>query len=117
MTVEEIEFTCALWYWRRFAIEYELFETEREAADYALYLIDYAEGVPQGVQFSDGRLIQFDRWDAYGDALEEQRRRVKEKNRLKMKTIKCPFTRSPVNVEFNEPEWLGIYEPKSFDAP
>lgn len=115
---------CALWYWRHNVIEYEVYDSEAEAASAAVGMEDYGNGVPIGVQFPDGRTIRQDDWVAYRDAVakaraDEEARSARQKDAPPIPTrqVKDPFEGRPVTVEADEPEWLGVSPGVSANAP
>lgn len=116
------QLSCALWYWRHFAVTYEIFDgyakytAEQEAAQFAVHLEDVGSGVPIGVQFSDGRTIWVNDWTAYREAMEQRDEREETEKREyvppEMRTIFDPFRGKSLSVEVDEPAWLG-----RIDAP
>jgi hypothetical protein len=105
---DEREPTCALWYWRSHAMDYELFAAEEEAARYAIYLDEYDGGSPVGVQFADGRTVLVEEWPA----IDQARNAVRESGERPatppaMRTIRDPFSSTDVQIEASEPDWLG----------
>jgi hypothetical protein len=104
----------ALWYWRHGAITYDIYDSERAAADAAVYLEDYEGGIPIGIQFPDGRSMRIGDWLAYKHAI--QRRSAREEaDRAKgamtpprpTRTVLDPFIGHSVVVDDDEPAWLG----------
>lgn len=81
------EYTVALWYYRYSSPDYDLFETETEAADFGTFLEDRGEGSVTGAQFADGRVVKCGKWDAYREA---QRRRRDEYERASAERESAP---------------------------
>ena len=111
---ERARYAMALWWMRYNSPDYELYETEREAADFGSYLEDEGDGVVLGVQFADGRTIARAGWREYREARarrrdEDARRRAQEATRapVPMREARDPFTGTAVKIEVSEPSWLG----------
>ena len=104
----------ALWYVRLIKPEYEFFDTEEAAAQQAVFMMEYEFGSPMGVQFSDGRRIKLEQWEAYQTArlrFEEtiigyRRSRVIRPKKT-TRTIHDPFHGLTLHVDVDAPEWLG----------
>jgi len=109
----------ALWYWRHHAISFEIYDSERDAAGAAVYMEDYEQGSPIGIQFPDGRTVHLDDWPAYHE--EEERRRAQEKadsakraaTPRPTRKVLDPFEGRAVTVDDDEPVWLGKPAPGS----
>jgi hypothetical protein len=106
---------CALWYWRHHHVTYDICESEIDAAEHAVYLNAYGEGMPTGVQFSDGRLLKLNDWPTYQKAYQAFRIReeAEEAERdaqppLKVREILDPFDGKLVTVLADTPTWLGL---------
>lgn len=102
---------CAVWYDGRGGIDYDLCDDETEAASVAagLYESDDAPTI-LGVQFADGRLVKADQWEAFTQAKKAQAAMWAEayaRPRPAMRTVRDPFTGEAVDVEADEPGWLG----------
>jgi hypothetical protein len=95
--------------------QYELFDTEAEAARRAVGIGDSGEAAVIGIQFADGRLINRDDWQAYKDAdgeaykaMIERSREERRHPRRVTRKIRDPFSSVEVSVYADEaPEWLG----------
>ena len=110
----DTEFPVALWWVHYNSPDYELYETEQEAADYGTYLEDDGQGAVLGVQFADGRTIARRDWAAYREAKQRHRdefaRRAAERESappVPVRDAKDPFEGLPVKIEEGEPSWLG----------
>lgn len=106
---------CAVWYFRYYQIYYEVCDSEREAANYAVGLVEWENGSPQCVQFPDGRVLSMGDWPAYAEA--ERRMLEAEKERAARlasapprptRKVKAPFGDGrQVEVDADDPAWLG----------
>lgn len=104
---------CVLWYMHYHSAAYELFETEREAAEFASFLFEAGDGAPTGVQFEDGRLIPIKDWDTYKTCQDEAVTASKSaalEPLTPTRKVRDPFEGQTVNVEVDEPRWIGISE-------
>jgi hypothetical protein len=117
------EYTVALWYMRYGSPDYDLCETEQEAAAMAVYMVDDGRASVSGVQFADGRLVPIRDWQAYHD--EARRRHAAEKAErdecasrppAPSREALDPFERRRVKIEASEPAWLGL-RPAGRQAP
>lgn len=106
--------TCALWYMRYGAPNYEIFDDEHEAAERALSFDETDEGSALGVQYEDGSTLDWDDWNALTEARkhredEIQRRRAEAAASLEPVTrqIRDPFTGYLLRIDDREPDWLG----------
>lgn len=111
---------CALWYWRHHRVTYAICEDETDAADYAVYLNAYGEGLPTGVQFSDGQTLKLKDWSVYLDAYREHRAKEDAESAERdaapppeVREILDPFDGKLVTVAASEPAWLGMPYEKS----
>jgi hypothetical protein len=110
--MDEAVDTCALWYERWNQISYDLFDSEQDAAGFAVYLSNEGQGVPLGVQFADGRAVKIDEWAAFSD-----RQRQWEQSEhggagcvmepRPTRPVRDPFTDAVVDIDAGEPRWLG----------
>lgn len=102
--------TCALWYYR-YGPDYDLQDSEAEAARWAVVLEDGDEpALILGVQFADGRTIPADQWEALAEARTQARQ--EEANRplptpIPTHTMRDPFRGEEVEVEDDSPSWVG----------
>ena len=101
--------------WDEFGVDFDLCDTEAEAADMAAF---YESGSADhvydvlGVQFNDGRLIPTKQWEALADALTVLREKEGERRRNPSPPIpyrdgRDPFTNHPVKIEEAAPSWIG----------
>lgn len=108
------ENSVALWYVRYHQPDYDLHDSEREAAEAAVYMEDYGHGVALGVQFEDGRLIVAGEWPemrAAYERLREAEARQREawaaaEPRPVRKAVD-PFDGRLLEIDADEPAWLG----------
>jgi hypothetical protein len=115
---------CAVWYWQHYAPCYELFDNEREAAGFAANLENSGDGSVAGIQFSDGRTIERDRWGAYRAEQvrltaqwERDRRERANTPPPPTRKIRHPFDGSPMTIEAGEPAWLGRRQVSDSPSP
>lgn len=109
------EDTCAVWIWRYGRPDYELADSEEEAARIAVSIEDAESGAIAGVQFSDGRVIRSEEWAAFKA---ESDRRFKEWREqvaqapavppTPKRMVQFPFGSDKVEIEADEPGWLGV---------
>lgn len=104
----------ALWYLRYGQPDYDLCDTEEEAARYGAYMAEDGGGSVLGAQFPDGRVIARDDWAAYALAVrqqeEEWRQQAAERRAAPppvMRDARDPFEGKPLQIEVSEPAWLG----------
>lgn len=114
MTSPTAEHTCAVWYWRYFNMYYELFQSEREAARFAVDLENDGEGDVSGVQFSDGRAVARNEWELFLQIDKEEDIRIMREIQQRLKApsppkraIRDPFNNREIKIKITEPEWLG----------
>jgi hypothetical protein len=105
---------CALWYYYNHTVTYEICTDEADAAEHAVYLQEYGEGMPIGVQFPDGRLAKMNTWPvylktyrAYQAVLNAERAELAAQPKVETRQILDPFDGKPVKVAVDEPAWLG----------
>lgn len=104
----------ALWYWRHYQIDYDLFDSEEEAASVGVYMQDDGGCSVAGAQFADGRIIAVGQWPAWASAWERllqaerqmQERRISALPRPARK-VKAPFSGQVIEVDASEPAWIG----------
>ena len=108
-------YTVALWYYRHGAVDYDLYETEEDAARLAVHLEDYGEASVVGAQFPDGRTVRLGKWPAYQEAVRQEREReacerAEQAARppIEYRQARDPFGGQPVAIEEGEPAWLGV---------
>lgn len=110
--------TVALWTMRYFSPEYELFETEDEAARMAVAWSERGECSVAGVQYDDGRYVDRADWAAFYQAGRDSERQYQEDKarwdalqKPPKRTISTPFEprghRLTLEVDADEPAWLG----------
>lgn len=103
---------CAVWYEQGNGVDYNIDDSESEAADCAVILEngDWPADI-LGVQFSDGRAIPARDWAALTEARERARQREASGSRWTppppTRTVGNPFSGEPVEVDADAPEWLG----------
>lgn len=104
----------ALWYLRYGNADYDLHDSEREAADSAVYMEDDCQGIALGIQFPDGRTIARDSWPEFAaaggrrnEAYEQSRARQAAAEPRPVRKASDPFSGQPVEIEADEPAWLG----------
>lgn len=104
------ENACALWFWRNLVLEFEIYSREYDAAASAAYMEEYEHGAPIGVQYSDGRTVKAEDWQALRDAeknLEQNRANIQGIPPRKTRIVLDPFDGTPKTVDDDEPFWLG----------
>lgn len=102
---------CALWFWRYMNIEYEIFDHEIEAAKFASTMEDNDFGSPVGLQYSDGRTVKVEDWQAFKDAqktYELARKTMSPIPPRPTRLILNPFDGAPKRIDAEEPKWLGV---------
>lgn len=105
------EYSCAVWYERHGVTSIDVFDTEEEAAGFAVYLASEGQGVPLGVQFADGRTLELGDWTAFADRerlwqAEEDRAAARPGSDLPDRPLRSPFTGGVAEVGADAPEWL-----------
>jgi hypothetical protein len=106
---------CALWYWSHGSIQYQLYNTEQEAARGAVYMADDGDhGFPAGIQRQDGTWTALDDWEAYETERDrindEVWRRIREEDKKPKpptRKIRPPFNDREITIYATEPDWLG----------
>lgn len=105
---------AALWYWQAFALEVEVFDSEAEAAEFAVHMFNQGDAAIVGVQLADGTLHDRDHWPAF--AREYERITAEDaalaaearKNPPPTRTVRSPFdTTKSVVVLADTPTWVG----------
>jgi len=92
---------------------FQAFDTEAEAADFAVGTEWWDSGEAYGVQFADGSTLRLEEWDAYAVAVRERdarkRSEVPPTPAVPIREAKCPFTGLTVPIySWDEaPDWLG----------
>jgi hypothetical protein len=116
--------TCAVWFrspqghraetpGRGHHITCELFDSEQDAARFAVHFDAEWQGIALGVQFSDGRTLKVDQWPAYAErrgqweAVERSRQSGSALHHVPMRPTRDPFTGEAVEVGAFQPAWLG----------
>jgi hypothetical protein len=107
----EPDYHYAAWYIDdRGQIDYELAETEEEAAKLAAWAD--GDGAALGLQCADGTLVPAAQWRGFAEAkrhlLElDQQRRDDPPPSIPTRQAKDPFTGRAIHIETAEPDWLG----------
>lgn len=105
------ELTCAVWYVGRYGVDFDTCTDEAEAASVAAGLHNGDEAATiLGVQFADGRLVKAEEWQAFADARKRSAAMWAEaaaRPQPATRTIRDPFTGEALEVEVDEPDWLG----------
>jgi hypothetical protein len=105
---------CALWYDSCIGgVDYDLEDSETDAADYAVALEN--SDTPAdilGIQFPDGRTVAANQWAALVEARERATQRWRERMAnppapTPTRTVHDPFRGEQVEVETGEPDWIG----------
>ena len=109
MSVSEV----ALWYLRYGHADYELYDSEAEAADAAVAMIEANTAAPTGAQFPDGRLIAREEWPAFAEAEERYQRHqaawlARKPQPKPVRKAAAPFGGGQIEVDADEPSWLGV---------
>lgn len=105
---------CALWYWRHGAMDYEIYDSEEQAAKEAVGMEEYDHGSPVGLQFSDGRTVLAEDWQALKDAQKKFNESVRCRQAAPTRATRLilnPFDGAPKRVDDSEPQWLGKKHP------
>ena len=104
----------ALWYWRYRQIDYELFDSEDEAATAAFYMEDDGRASVAGVQFADGRIIEQKKWTALNEATRqilaaERADHIKRQAEPPRPTrkVRAPFADRIIEIDVDSPPWIG----------
>lgn len=112
--MSENEPQVAVWTARYGTPDYYLFDNETSAADYAAVVADSGDASVLGAQFSDGRVIPVEQWEAYDEAearlYASYRRREAEAAaapKRAVRSVRSPFGLGQIEIEASEPEWLG----------
>ncbi len=111
------ESAAAVWYSVYGSVQVAVHETEEEAASFALDIEEEGSGSVSGVQFPDGRFVEWDVW-ATVHRLSEKRSEASQREfdekasrpRPATRQVQPPFdTRRgrPVEVPADAPAWLG----------
>ena len=103
----------ALWYLRYGRMDYEVYDSEAEAADVAVSMIEANTAAPCGVQFPDGRAIEREEWPAFGEAEKRYERYqsawlARKPEPKPVRKITAPFGGGQIEVDADEPSWLGL---------
>lgn len=105
---------AAVWYWRHFVLNVEVFASEDEAAEFAVLLSENGEGSIVGVQREDGSLDARDSWEAFGRGCERlyeieegEARAAAAAARPATREVLSPFDRGVAVVLADTPEWVG----------
>lgn len=107
----EPTYTCAVWYLDDYGqIDYELAETEDEAAKFAAWAD--GDGTALGLQRVDGTTLPAADWRAFADAKRRQREAEQERRDnppppIPTRRSADPFKGYALDIETTEPEWLG----------
>lgn len=108
---------AAVWYSVYGSVQVAVYETEEEAASFALDIEEEGSGSVSGVQFPDGRFVDWDAWVTV-HRLSEERSEVSHREFAEMASRPRPATRQvqppfdtrrgrPVEVPADAPTWLG----------
>jgi hypothetical protein len=113
--------TCALFYEAESlsgSVKVGLFETESEAADFAVVLNREGSGTPVGIQHLDGSTTLLEDWQEYSDAVQRAEEAAEEQEHPPppTKTVVNPFDGGPVTVDRKTPRWVGRQTPTA-DEP
>lgn len=112
--MSEPVYTYAVWYIDdRGQIDYELAETEEEAAKHAAWAD--GDGTVLGLQRADGSIVPAAEWRAFAEAKRRMREREQERRDnppppVPTRRAKDPFMGRSIDIETAEPDWLGADE-------
>lgn len=103
----------ALWYLRYGRMDYDIWDSEAEAAGIAVAMTDDCNGVPIGLQFPDGRLVDVENqpWPAYEEAArrrDEFAASARKQEPPPQRKITAPFGGGEIEIDASEPDWLGL---------
>jgi hypothetical protein len=101
----------ALWYYGADDLmAVGLFETEADAADFAITMEDTGTNTAIGVEFPDGTIHLVDDWPEWFEAAERVIEKEEEKRNPPSPTriVFDPFTNSPVEIPRKTPQWVGV---------
>jgi hypothetical protein len=111
------ENSAALWIMRYDRPDYDLYDSEAEAATMAVYhedVILHENGIPLGVQFDDGRVLRMEDWPRFAAERRDRaieraaKAAVPEPAPRPVRAIRDPFEGKPLEVDAAEPAWLGM---------
>jgi hypothetical protein len=99
----------------RYHIPYvEVFDNERDAADYAAAIADSGNAAVVGVQFPDGRTTPIHRWEAYAEAeyrlsaSQEEQAAQAAAHPPSKRRVQAPFGLGDAMVDPGDPDWVGV---------
>lgn len=107
-------YTCAIWDIDEYGdVDYQLCETEQEAAAAGAWVEVYGDGSVLGLQCADGTAVPYDQWEALAAAVrklreDEAARRRNASPPAQTRKVRDPFRSAEVDVEVTEPAWLGL---------
>lgn len=103
-------YNFAAWYVDDYGqVDYELAETEEEAAKFAAWAS--GDGTALGLQRSDGSTVRAADWPAYTEAVRQLRQAEQDRRGntppIPRRRALDPFDGRVVFIETAEPDWLG----------
>lgn len=108
-------YQVALWYVRHHSSGYALCDSEQDAARLGVAIADSGSAWITGIQFSDGRTIARENWEAYTEArqwMDEAWNRRYTADQAKppkpVREIRDPFRGKTFTIDASEPSWLGV---------
>lgn len=106
--------SVALWYSRYHSPDYELCDSEEEAARLGVGMEDSGGASVLGVQFADGSTIERDNWPAFRAAQEwfwkaqrESQEASDAQPPVPRREVLDPFCGHALKIRASDPQWLG----------
>lgn len=115
MSDSEPDTQVALWFWRYYTPDFDLFDSEEEAAVAGVYMEDSGNASVAGIQFPDGRTIARNEWPAWSTATDQMLQAEREANAKRAtepprptRKVRAPFSDGRViEIDASEPPWVG----------
>ena len=101
----------ALWYWRHYRVKVALYDDEYDAVQAGLTMMVDGYATVAGAQFSDGRFVDLESWQAWdvvAKRLEDQQLEAQGEPVPFTRLVHAPFHHTRVaHVPEDYPEWVG----------
>lgn len=104
----------AVWMDHWHSPQVEVCDSEEKAANFAVGVEDNGELTVVGIQFADGRTVPVEQWAAFREARERRRAlwkahvEAEAANPPRVREVVAPFGLGTVEVDPDEPDWLGV---------